>query len=309
MYPLELVFRFFDLFFQRLAGHHGGTSDEEQFEDEIRTIVTEGHREGLLEEDAREMIESVIEMGGACVSEIMTPRTDTVFISAVLSWDEMLEQITKISHSRIPVFKENRDDVIGILFVKDLIPELAKAPERRKPWLSLLRMPHFVPETKPVDKLLQEFQNSKHLSIQDKEAKPSRYIHIAIVLDEYGGVSGLVTLEDILEEIVGEIVDEHDPIVESEEIRQIEPNVYEVLGKVHLDELNDQLGIGLPEEGDFDTIGGYVFSTLGHVPQVNESLLFEKDSKRFKLIVLEASKRRVERIRIECGEWKAENQE
>ena len=313
LYPLELVHRFFELFFQRLAGHQVGTSVEEQFEEEIRTIVTEGHREGLLEEDAREMIESVIEMGDVCVSEIMTPRTDTVFISAALSWDEMLAQIIAIPHSRIPVYKENRDDVVGILFVKDLIPELAKTPEHRSPWLTLLRVPHFVPETKPVDKLLQEFRNSKHLPLHQREItelKPSpRHIHMAIVLDEYGGVSGLVTLEDILEEIVGEIVDEHDPIVESEEIKQVEPNVYEVLGKVHLDELNDQLGIGLPEEGDFDTIGGYVFSTLGHVPQVNESLLFEKDNKRFKLIVLEASKRRVERIRIESGERGVESEE
>jgi len=300
--PLELVHRFFELFFQRLAGHRPGGSEEEQFEDEIRMIVTEGHREGLLEEDAREMIESVIEMGSACVSEIMTPRTDTVFISAALSWDEMLAQLIKIPHSRIPVFEDNRDNITGILFAKDLIPELAKVPEHRAPWLSLLRTPHFVPETKPVDKLLQEFQNATH---RGADANSPRHIHIAIVLDEYGGVSGLVTLEDIIEEIVGEIVDEHDPIVESEEIRQIEPNVYEVLGKVHLDELNDQLNIGLPEEEDFDTIGGYVFSTLGHVPQVNESLVFEKDNKRFKLIVLEASKRRVERIRIECGDWQS----
>ena len=301
LYPLELVHRFFMLFFQRLAGYQPGISDEEQFEEEIRTIVTEGHREGLLEEDAREMIESVIEMGDVSVSEIMTPRTDTIFISAALSWDEMLARVITIPHSRIPVYKENRDDVIGILFVKDLIPELAKAPEHRKPWLAFLRMPHFVPETKPVDKLLQEFRNSTHLPLHGTEMNSPRHIHIAIVLDEYGGVSGLVTLEDILEEIVGEIADEHDPVAVSEEIRQTEPNVYEVLGKVHLDELNDQLDIGLPEEGDFDTIGGYVFSTLGHVPQVNESLVFEKDNKRFKLIVLEASKRRVERIRIEVG--------
>ncbi|MCL2306537.1 MAG: hemolysin family protein [Planctomycetaceae bacterium] len=302
LYPFQLVHQFFELFFQRLAGYQPGTSDEEQFEEEIRTIVTEGHREGLLEEDAREMIESVIGMGDINVSEIMTPRTDTVFISAELSWDEMLAQIITIPHSRIPVYKENRDDVIGILFVKDLIPELAKAPERRAPWLSFLRMPHFVPETKPVDKLLQEFRNSTHLPLHGTAMNSPRHIHIAIVLDEYGGVSGLVTLEDILEEIVGEIVDESDPISEGEEIRQIEPEVYEVLGKVHLDELNDRLGMGLPDEEDFDTIGGYMFSTLGHVPEVNESLVFEKDNKRFKLIVLEASKRRVERIRIESGE-------
>ncbi len=301
LYPLELVHVFFQMFFQRLAGHRPGTSDEEQFEEEIRTIVTEGHREGLLEEDAREMIESVIEMGDVSVSEIMTPRTDTVFIAATLSWEELLAQVISIPHSRIPVFNDNRDDIIGVLFVKDLIPELAKKVEDRIPWTSLLRFPHFVPETKPVDKLLQEFQNSTQPQLHGSEIKPSRHMHIAIVLDEYGGVSGLVTLEDILEEIVGEIVDEHDPVAENEEIREIEPNVYEVLGKVHLDELNDQLDIGLPEEEDYDTIGGYVFSTLGHIPQVNETLLFEKDNKRFRFVVLEASKRRIERLRIETG--------
>ena len=298
-YPLELVHLFFETLFHRLAGQSSDATEEEQFEDEIRTIVTEGHREGLLEEDAREMIEGVIEMGDVCVSEIMTPRTDTAFISAILSWDEMLAQVIAIPHSRIPVFKDNRDDIVGILFVKDLIPEFAKPETERAPWVDLLRPPLFVPETKQVDKLLQEFQNTVHPSIHSEDIRKSRHTHIAIVLDEYGGVSGLVTLEDILEEIVGEIVDEHDPIVESEAIRIIEPNIYEVLGKVHLDELNDQIEIGLPEEGDFDTIGGYIFSTLGHVPQVNESLIFEKDNQRFKLTVLEASKRRVERVRIE----------
>ncbi len=301
-FPLELVHRFFRLFFFRLAGYRPGTSDEELFEEEIRTIVTEGHREGLLEEDAREMIESVIELGDVSVSEIMTPRTDMLCIPKSLSWEEMLAQIVTIPHSRIPVFDENRDDMIGILFIKDLVPELTKRPEDRAPWTDLLRSPLFVPETKPVDKLLQEFQN---VSQQGDHARihgtlpHSRHMHVAIVLDEYGGVSGLVSLEDILEEIVGEIVDEHDPIEEKEEIQQLSPDVFEVLGKVHIDELNEHLNAKLPEEEDYDTIGGYIFSTLGHVPHVGESLSFAKENKRFKLTVLETTKRRIERVRIE----------
>lgn len=301
LYPLEVLHDFIGLFFYRMAGFQPGISEEEQFEEEIRTIVTEGHREGLLEEDAREMIESVIEMGDVCVSEIMTPRTDMCCIPQSLTWEEMLGQVITIPHSRIPVYDGNKDDIVGILFIKDLIPELAKVPQERVFWTELLRVPLFVPETKPVDKLLQEFQSAT-------PAEPGRFLgalmqsrhtHIAIVLDEYGGVSGLVSLEDILEEIVGEIVDEHDPIMENEEIHEVSPGVFEVLGKVHLDEINETLDVDLPEEEDFDTIAGYVFSTLGHIPRSGESLFFDKEGKKIKLTVLDATKRRIERIRIE----------
>ena len=300
-YPLELVHQFFATIFYRLAGYTPDTTDEQQFEEEIRTIVTEGHREGLLEEDAREMIESVIELGDVTVSEIMTPRTDTVCISRTLSWDEMIAKIITIPHSRIPVYNDNRDDIVGILFVKDLIEELAKDKNDRVPWTDLLRAPLFVPETKPVDKLLQEFQKTTHLQAGRRSGPHLQYrhMHIAIVLDEYGGMSGLVSLEDILEEIVGEIIDEHDPITNVDEIRQLSTDVFEVLGKVHLDELNDRLDVDFPEEEDYDTIGGYIFSTLGRIPLVGESVLFKKDGKDFKLTVIEATKRRIERVLIE----------
>ena len=300
-YPLELVHHFFATLFCRLAGYVPDTTDEQQFEEEIRTIVTEGHREGLLEEDAREMIESVIELGDVTVSEIMTPRTDTVCISRTLSWDEMIEKIITIPHSRIPVYNDNRDDIVGILFVKDLIAELAKEKNDRVPWTDLLRAPLFVPETKPVDKLLQEFQKTTHLQAGRRSGPHLQYrhMHIAIVLDEYGGMSGLVSLEDILEEIVGEIIDEHDPITNVDDIRQLSSGVFEVLGKVHLDELNDRLDVDFPEEEDYDTIGGYIFSTLGHIPLVGEMVLYKKDNKEYKLTVLEATKRRIERVLIE----------
>jgi len=279
--PLVFGARFFDGLFHRVAGRVPEAPDEESFEDEIRTIVTEGHREGLLEEDAREMIEGVIELSDVDVSEIMTPRTDMMSISVSLSWREMLEAVISRGHTRIPVHDKNRDDIIGILVAKDLLPELAKgAPESAEPWTTLLREPYFVPETKPIDVLLQEFQRTRH--------------HMAIVLDEYGGVSGLVTLEDVLEEIVGEITDEYDKdLVDG--IKQLGKGTAEVLGTVHIDEVNERLGLHLPDGGDFDTIAGLVFSGLGHVPQVGEEL--RQDHVR--LTVMEATRRRILRVRIE----------
>ena len=159
--PVVWAARFVDALLHRLAGRPEESPDEESFEDEIRTIVTEGHREGLLEEDAREMIEGVIELGDADVSEIMTPRTDMVSMPKTLSWQEAMEFVIRVGHTRIPVSNKNRDDIEGILVTKDLLPELVRgADEPKQPWTALLREPYFVPETKPIDVLLQEFQNT-----------------------------------------------------------------------------------------------------------------------------------------------------
>jgi len=279
--PPVLGARFVDAVFHRLAGRVPEVPDEESFEDEIRTIVTEGHREGLLEEDAREMIEGVIELSDVHVSEIMTPRTDMVSIPVSLSWQEMLEFVVEVGHTRIPAYKKNRDDIVGVLYAKDLLPELAKRAQGPVPaWTALLRAPYFVPETKPVDLLLQEFQRTRN--------------HMAVVLDEYGGVSGLVTMEDVLEEIVGEIVDEYDKdLVDG--IKEIDQRTAEVLGKVHVDEINERLALKLPEDRDVDTIAGFVFSELGHVPAVGEEVV----SNNVRITVLEATARRIERVRLE----------
>lgn len=287
--PLILGAKFFDAVFHRLAGRLPEEPNEESFEDEIRTIVTEGHREGLLEEDAREMIESVMELGDVDVSEIMTPRTDMISIPVTLPWKEVLDLIISKGHTRIPVYERNRDDIVGLLYSKDLLPLLAEGTvEPSQPWTSILREPFFVPETKPVDVLLQEFQRSRN--------------QMAIVLDEYGGVSGLVTMEDVLEEIVGEIIDEYDKdLVDG--IRKLTDGAAEVLAKVHIDEVNERLGLTLPEEGDFDTVGGLVFSELGHVPLVGEELMIGA----VRIAVLEATNRRVLRVRIETPQSQAEN--
>jgi CBS domain containing-hemolysin-like protein len=282
MSPVASLARGIDALLHRLAGRKLEQPDEESFEEEIRTIVTEGHREGLLEEEAREMIESVIELGDVVVSHIMTPRTEMQMVQAEQAWEEIIDYVIHVGHTRIPVYDKSRDDIIGILYSKDLLPELAKdATAPRRPLAELLRKPLFVPESKAVSDVLQVFQQTR--------------THIAIVLDEYGGVSGLVTIEDVLEEIVGEIEDEFDPEGE-EEIRKIDDDVCEALGRAHIEEINELMSFDLPEDKDFDTIGGFVFNEFGRVPMAGEAITWN-DTLRVK--VLDAARRKVNRVRLE----------
>jgi CBS domain containing-hemolysin-like protein len=280
--PLSVGARLLDALLHRIVGRKHEEVDEQAIEEEIRTIVGEGHREGLLEDDAREMIEGVIDLGDAYVSQIMTPRTDMHMIHVEEPWDQMLSEVIESGHTRIPVFDKTRDEIVGILYSKDLLPELATGdPNSRTPLRELVRKPLFVPETKAVDDLLGMFQQLR--------------THIAVVLDEYGGVSGLVTIEDVLEEIVGEIDDEYDP--ESvDEIELIDDDTCEALGRTHIDEINEAMSLELPEDGDYDTIGGLVFSELGRVPQAGESVVWQE---KVKISVLEATRRRIDRVRVE----------
>lgn len=280
--PLAWGAKLIDTILHRALGRTPAEVDEQAIEEEIRTIVSEGHRGGLLEDEAREMIEGVIDLADAYVSQIMTPRTDMDMVQADMPWDQLLVAVIESGHTRIPVYDKTRDDIVGILYSKDLIPELATGDlESRTPVRELVRKPLFVPETKAVDDLLQMFQQLR--------------THIAVVLDEYGGVSGLVTIEDVLEEIVGEIDDEYDP--ESvEEIERIDNDTVEALGRTHIDEINEAMNLELPEDGDYDTIGGLVFSELGRIPQPGEELVWQE---KVRISVLEATRRRVDRVRIE----------
>jgi CBS domain containing-hemolysin-like protein len=266
----------------RISGKESATLAEEELEEEIREVVTEGQREGLIEEDAREMIESVIALGEVVVSEIMTPRTDMISIPNDLLWEEALQQVIASGHTRIPIYGDSHDQIVGILHIKDMLHELARGPNAPHRSVSdLLRPPFFVPESKPVDDLLQEFQRSRN--------------HIAVVLDEFGGVSGLVTIEDVLEEIVGEIADEHDDAPAGDGIKLIDDRHCEALAGVHLSEINERLGLHLPEDEHFDTIGGFVFHQLGRIPHMGEELTYDG----VKIKVLEAARRRVHRVAIE----------
>ncbi len=265
---------------------------EDEFEEEIRSLMTVGERQGYIEEDAKEMIEGVIKLSDVDAAEIMTPRSEMFALPGECSWDEMLEAVIREGHSRIPVFNQTRDNIVGILYTKDLLPHLARphAEAERPPWTALLREPLFVPETKPVDALLEDFQRTHN--------------HMAVVLDEYGGVSGVVTLEDILEEIVGEIGDELDP-EQVEEIQPLEPGLAEVLGSARVEEINRRLHLDLPEDPDYDTIAGLLMSHLGRIPRPGEEVPFGA----VRVQVLEATPRRVQKVRLEwtaAGEKEAD---
>ncbi|MBQ9456298.1 MAG: hemolysin family protein [Thermoguttaceae bacterium] len=279
-FPLSWIGRFLEVVIQRLAGvQKTEQNEEEDLEEDIRSIVAEGHRDGFIEDEVRVMFDRIMQLDDAQVSTIMTPRTEIQSLSRDANWQEMLDFVNETQLSRIPVFGEDRDDIIGILFSKDLLLHLGPSGTPALNWTEYLHPPVFVPETKQINILLQEFLKSQN--------------HFAIVLDEYGGVSGLVTLEDILEQIVGEIADETDD-VPPEEIHLAEDGSAEVLGRVHIDEINTRLGTELSTEGDFETIGGFILTQLGRVPAIGEEI--EADGVR--LVVEEATARRVEKVRI-----------
>jgi putative hemolysin len=221
---------------------------------EFKTLVEFSEDEGIIDQDERNLIQRVFEFGGHRVSQIMTPRTDIFALEVSEPLATALPKIRDNRFSRIPVYEGTIDQIIGILYAKDLLP-YSRHPELEVKLRDLVHPVFFVPESKRIDELLREFQRNK--------------VHMAIVVDEYGGVSGLVTMEDALEELVGEIVDEFD----TEEIlcRQIDPQTYVVSAKLPLDEFNDKLGVSIPRE-DADTIGGHVFHLFGKLPKRGESV-------------------------------------
>lgn len=270
----------------RSLGSRTEPAGEQDLADEIRTVVAESVRDGLVASHAREMIEGVIELADAVAAEIMTPRPDLVCMSKDVTFDEALEFVGGTRHTRIPVYDGSRDRIVGILHARDLLTAAADVHLGKSPapdLATILREPQFVPETIPVNKLLHEFRKNR--------------TRLAIVLDEFGGVAGVVTIEDVLEEIVGEIVDEHgDDVGEYVAgIRRIDERTAEVFGKTHVEEVQDRLGILLPEDREFDTIGGFVFNELGRVPQVGAAVTY----RNVKFTVLDMHGRRVHRVRIE----------
>ncbi len=200
-----------------------------------------------LDYDARDMIKGIVELSETTVKEVMVPRIDVVFLSKDIALSEMFEMIISCGHSRFPVYEETIDNVIGILYAKDLLKYLTDRKEIEIE--KILRKPYFIPESKRLDTLLREFKR--------------RHVHIAVSVDEYGGVSGIVCLEDIIEEIVGDIQDEFDN--EVEDILQIDDKSYLCDGRVDIEDLNEELRLNIPEE-DFDTLGGFVFDLFGKIP-------------------------------------------
>jgi CBS domain containing-hemolysin-like protein len=208
-----------------------------------------------LETDQQEMIRGVVELSETTVKGVMVPRIDTVFLSVDTPKDELLADICESGHSRFPVYEETIDNVTGILYVKDVLQSLVKNEEfdLRK----LLRKPFFVPLSKHIDELLRELRR--------------RRVHIAVVVDEYGGVSGIVCMEDIIEEIIGDIQDEFDN--EQEDILKLGKDSYLCDARVNLEDLGEEIGVEFPVE-DFDTLGGFVFDLLGKIPVKYEKAVY-----------------------------------
>ena len=266
----------------RGAGQPHPTSAAEQPHEELKLVVDQAHREGSLAGTARDMIRGVIGLDAVRVAAIMTPRTKMVVIAAATPWEEAIRIAAESGHTRLPVWDRSPDDVVGVLHIRDVLSRLtagdtaAAAPGIRP----LLRPPWFVPESMSVQKLLREFQRGK--------------THLAVVTDEFGGVSGLVTIEDALEEIVGEIADEHDEAF-ADGVRMLSADACEVVAAVRIATVNERLGLHLPDEADFDTIGGFVFHQFGRIPEVGEAL----EAHDARLEVLAATRRRIDLVRIE----------
>jgi len=245
-------------------------------EEEIKTVVDAGEEGGVLEEEEKEMIYSIFELGDTLTREVMVPRIDVVAIDSATPLPEAADLVIQATHSRVPVYQDTIDNVIGVLYAKDLLRVL-RAGDLSVPLAQIVRPAYFVPEAKKADELLEELQK--------------RRVHIAIVVDEYGGVAGLVTIEDILEEIVGEIQDEYD--TEEPMFHQEAEGVYIFDARTNLDDVNQLLGVQLSAES-YDTLGGFLYTQLGHVPAAGEQLRFNG----LVIEVLNVSGQRIGQVRV-----------
>jgi CBS domain containing-hemolysin-like protein len=249
--------------------------DREASAEQFREVVAAEADISSAEED---LIHGVFTLGQTEVFEIMVPRVDIVGIEATTPWSEVVDRFRSSEHARLPVYDDTVDNIIGILYAKDLLPDIVSEVEAPPDWHRLIRPPTLIPTSKHIDEQLREFQSSR--------------THIAIVADEYGGTAGLVTIEDILEEIVGEIRDEYD--VEEPEIVQEGETRFWVSGRVTLDELSERLGSDLSIE-DVTTVGGLVYELVGRVPKSGESIVHGD----FRIVVERVRRRRIERVYFE----------
>ncbi len=247
-------------------------------EEDIQSIIDEGEQEGVINRDEHAMIDAVLDLDDTRVREILVPRTDMVALEKDTPLGQVLETIIEAGHSRIPVFDGDIDHIIGILYAKDLLKIWGYAPEAAD-LSSMLRRAYYIPESKSIGDLLKEFK--------------TRHVHMAVAVDEYGGTSGLVTIEDILEEIVGEIQDEFD-LDEQIAFTQLEGGGYIFDARSRLEDVEEEVGVSLPR-GDYDTLGGFVSHIHGHLPVKGEQCHFET----LLFTVEGADARKISSIRVE----------
>ncbi|MBN1542095.1 HlyC/CorC family transporter [candidate division KSB1 bacterium] len=262
--------------------------EEERFlkSGEMRALLEMGQEQGELEANEKEMIHSIFEFGDTIVREIMIPRTDMVCVSHDTSAEELILLIKEKGHTRIPVYEDTIDQIRGIINAKDLLPSVLN----KRNSINLVRLARtalFVPESKKIDDLLRLFQKERQ--------------HMAIVVDEYGGTAGLVTLEDVLEEIVGEIRDEYDREVAL--YKKLDDNTFLVDAKIDIYSLNDLMGLAIPEKDEYDTLGGFIFELTGSVPQENELITYEN----LEMVTVKVERNRIVKVKIQKIVAKPEN--
>jgi putative hemolysin len=286
------LLRVLGVMFSPLAGLMHGTDDvvrralgadekapQMQIEEEILSAVEEGEKEGVVDEQEREMIESVIKLGDTTAGHIMTSRPEIAAVPVDASLEQVKAVMEQQGHSRLPVYESTLDHVLGFLHARDLIKHLGVA-NGQFDMRAVMRPAFFVPETKPLGDLLKDFRLQK--------------VHIAVVQDEYGSTAGIVTLEDIFEELVGEITDEHEPS-EPAMLKRLDDRTAEADARIHIEELNRLFGLSLPENAGYETLGGFLSSSLAKVPQ--KDAVYEHDGVRY--TVLDAEPQRVKRVKIE----------
>jgi putative hemolysin len=284
--PLRGIVAFTTEIVRRLAGEAERNAAEAR-EAELLSLVEESEREGDLDESAREMIEAVVEFRSTTVEQIMTPRTDIQGLESTDDLDAVKSAAAAATHSRIPVYDETIDSIRGVLYLKDLLRWLVSEEGASGPFslAAVTRDATFVPETKTVRELLTELLEQK--------------VHIAFATDEYGGISGLVTIEDIIEEVFGEIRDEYEPEDKPDPrvVVDLDTRSAEIDGRIEVDDANDELesiGIELPEADDWDTVGGFVVTTMGKIPETGETLVHDG----VEVTILEAEPTRVVRVKV-----------
>ncbi len=268
----------------RLSGIDSESLEEKISEEEIRMMIDVGEENGVLNQTEKEMIDGIFEFDDTIAREVMTPRINVFALDINTPLEEIIEKVSEEQYSRIPVYEYDVDNIIGILYMKDLFSSIVNVNLDTKDIKPMLRQAYFVPETKNIDALFRELQKTKN--------------HIAILIDEYGGFSGIVTIEDLIEEIVGNIFDEYDE-TSNEDIMEVDHHTYVVNGIVPIDEINEILNTKLPSE-NYDTIGGFVIDLLGTIPAENEKPVIEYENITFKIEKVE--EKRISKLKIYIAE-------
>lgn len=281
-YPFIKLLTFATNLVTKPFGITEGSTEEILSREEIKSLVREGQVHGVLDEKEKEMINSVIEFVDKTAREIMTPRINVFAIDISEPKDEYVEELINAKYTRIPVYDEEIDNIIGIIFIKDFLKQALKGGKDKIDIRTILRKPYLVPESKNINELFKELQQSKK--------------QIAVLIDEYGGFSGIVTMEDLVEEVMGDIEDEYDPV--SYKIKRIDESTYMVDGLITIDELNNRLDLDISSE-NYDTLSGFLIDNLGAIPQEEDDRTIEISNLVFKLESIKH--KRIDKVKLYIG--------